>query len=80
MVHPDYDQQARGQQIGQNLRSLRDKKGIGLKKLAKKAGVSFIPLRNLEHGIVSSPNMEVLEKVADALEVSLEDLLGKENI
>ncbi len=61
--------------VGANLRRLRSKKGLSLERLAKQSGVSRAMLGQIELG-QSTPTINVLWKIALALEVPFSALLG----
>lgn len=61
--------------IGKNLRRLRNEKGLTQDKMAESAGISRVAYRNLESGH-SLPRASTLEALAQALEVRLVDLLA----
>jgi transcriptional regulator with XRE-family HTH domain len=63
--------------LGDNIRRVRTKKGIGLNKLASMAGISAGYLSDLENNKVQNPTMEKLKSIADALGVSLDRLTGE---
>jgi len=60
--------------IGARIRRFRDTQGLSLRALAREAGVSVGYLSKLEQN-VSSPTVEMLEKIADALKVGVSELL-----
>lgn len=53
--------------VGSRIRELRKKKGLTQKQLAEKVGVTANAITNYETGI-SSPKVEILYKIIDALE------------
>lgn len=61
--------------IGKNLRRLRNEKGLTQDKMAESAGISRVAYRNLESGH-SLPRASTLEALALTLEVKLVDLLS----
>jgi transcriptional regulator with XRE-family HTH domain len=63
--------------VGANLRRLRAKKGLSLERLAKLSGVSRAMLGQVELG-QSTPTINVLWKIALALDVPFSSLLGSE--
>jgi transcriptional regulator with XRE-family HTH domain len=63
-------------QLGTNIVYLRTQKGLNQKDFAAKIGVSQVSLSNYEHG-KQTPPLEMLVKIADALDVSLDDLCGR---
>jgi transcriptional regulator with XRE-family HTH domain len=62
--------------VGANLRRLRVKRGLSLERLARVSGVSRAMLGQIELG-KSTPTINVLWKVAQALDVSFSTLLGQ---
>lgn len=63
------------QQFGKRLRQLRRQKDLTQEKLAQEADISVEFLSNLERG-VNAPSFETLERLATALEVSVQDLFN----
>lgn len=61
--------------LAEQLRQLRSDRGLSLRELAEKSGLSNGYISLLENGRVESPSATVLGKLARALEVSLDDLL-----
>jgi transcriptional regulator with XRE-family HTH domain len=59
-----------------NLKKLRTKKGWSQEKLAREAGISYQTLIKIERGYVRNPKLETLIKLAQALGVSIDKLLG----
>jgi transcriptional regulator with XRE-family HTH domain len=53
----------------------REKRGWSREKLAAEAGISFQTVYRLEHGRL--PRVEHLVRIADALAVSLDELIGR---
>lgn len=58
-----------------NIKIIRKNKGWTQKKLAEKSKVSFSMISKLESGEKKNPSFETLTKIAEALEVSVNDLL-----
>jgi transcriptional regulator with XRE-family HTH domain len=56
------------------LREWRERRGYSLRRLANLAGVSFTTVHRIEAGRLS-PTIEMLSKLAAALEVDIHDLL-----
>ncbi|MBS9530831.1 helix-turn-helix transcriptional regulator [Wolbachia endosymbiont of Rhagoletis cerasi] len=65
--------------IAQKIRSWRLKRGYTLKDLADKTGINYHTLRRYEQGICGIPDEE-LQVIADALSVSLSDLLPRQKV
>jgi transcriptional regulator with XRE-family HTH domain len=61
-----------------NLVTLRKQKGWSQEKLAQEAGISYNTLIKLERKGIKNPKIETVIKLADALEVSLDELVGRE--
>jgi len=65
------------QTVGQNLRRLRTRRGLSLERLAQVSGVSRSMLGQIELG-QSAPTINVLWKIAQALEVPFSALLAEQ--
>lgn len=61
--------------MGSRIHRLRLDKGLSLSELADKADVAKSYLSNVERNIQSNPSIQFIEKMADALEVSIHALL-----
>jgi len=59
-----------------NLRKYRDKKGWSQEKLAREAGISYNTLIKIERGGIKNPKIETIIKLAKALSVSIDELVG----
>ena len=62
--------------LAENIKRLRIKKGLSQDKLAKLADVTLTTLVKIESGANDNPTIKTLKKIADALEVAIDDLLG----
>jgi transcriptional regulator with XRE-family HTH domain len=60
--------------FGVNLKMFRSEKNISQEELAKKVGIHPNHLSRYERG-QASPSIEVVQKIADALEVSIDQLV-----
>jgi len=67
-------------EFGERLRTLRKSRGMSLRDLATRADVSTSYLSDLERGTRGAPTAPVLERLADALGVSVDTLLGRESL
>lgn len=63
-------------ETGKIIASLRDKKGMSQTELADKSGVSRVMIGKYERG-EAIPSIDAAKKIADALEVSLDYLVGE---
>jgi len=61
-----------------NLKKLRNKKGWTQERLAREAGISYNTLIKIERGGIRNPKLETLIKLAKALSVSIDDLIGSQ--
>ena len=59
--------------IGERIKKIRKTQGGSLRGLAKAAGISVAYLSNIEKG-ESSPTVEVLQRIADTLNVPISEL------
>lgn len=57
------------------LRALRVKQGLTMAELAKRAEVTDAYIAQLETGARKNPSLEVLKRIARALDVSVTELL-----
>ena len=63
--------------MGQRLYELRSRRGLTQVGLARKADVTTAAVRNWEKG-KRTPSFDMAIKLADALEVTLDELAGRE--
>lgn len=63
--------------VGQNIKRLRDEKGLSLDKLSVLTDVSKSMLGQIERG-ESSPSINILWKIAQGLKIAISDLLQEE--
>lgn len=64
------------QNLAKNIARLRKAKGLSQEKLARLADVANNTLIKMESGENQNPTLETLKKVAKALEVSVDELIG----
>jgi transcriptional regulator with XRE-family HTH domain len=62
--------------IGNNLKKLRVKKGYSLEKVARLADLSLNTVIRIESGVNKNPTIDTLTKLANAFEVSVDDLIN----
>ncbi|MEI7750036.1 MAG: helix-turn-helix transcriptional regulator [Candidatus Moraniibacteriota bacterium] len=63
------------QNLSNNIKRLREAKGLSQEKLARLADVANNTLIKMESGENKNPTLETLKKVAKALEISVDDLI-----
>lgn len=61
--------------IGDNIRKYRKKLDISQDALSKRANLAFHTIAKIEAGATPDPRIETVKKIADALGVSLDDLM-----
>lgn len=61
--------------IGKNIKKLRQEKGISQDKLSKLADISLNTVVKLELDQSPNPTLETIQKLAKALDVSIDDLV-----
>ncbi|KUK66614.1 MAG: transcriptional regulator, XRE family [Parcubacteria bacterium 34_609] len=61
--------------IGKNIKKLRKQKGLSQDRLSKLADISYNTVIKLESGGITNPSIDTLQKLAKALDVSVENLL-----
>jgi transcriptional regulator with XRE-family HTH domain len=61
--------------IGENIKKYRNKLGISQDQLSKKSDLAFHTIAKIEAGSTPNPTIETVKKIADALGVSLDDLM-----
>lgn len=60
-----------------NLAKLRKERGLTQEGLARKANISYHTLIKLESGKIKNPKIETILKLSEALNISLDKLVGK---
>jgi transcriptional regulator with XRE-family HTH domain len=61
--------------LGNNIKKYRNKLGISQDVLSKKASLAFHTIAKIEAGATPNPTINTVKKIADALGVSLDDLM-----
>lgn len=62
--------------IAKNIKKIRKEKGISQDRLSKLADLSLNTIVNIESGNNPNPTIETLQKIANALNVSIDELLN----
>ena len=63
--------------IGKNIKGYRQEKGLSQDKLSKLADLSLNTVVKIELDESPNPTIETIQRIAKALEVSVDDLLKK---
>jgi len=61
--------------IGDNIKKIRKKRGLSQDNLARKANMPYATLIKIESNTVKKPSVQNVARIAEALEVRIEDLL-----
>jgi transcriptional regulator with XRE-family HTH domain len=61
--------------IGENIRKYRLQKDMSQDRLSKLADVAFHTIVKIESGETPNPTIETVRKIADALGISIDDLM-----
>jgi transcriptional regulator with XRE-family HTH domain len=62
-------------ELGKRIRKYRKKLGISQDTLSKKAGLAFHTIAKIETGATPNPTVDTVRKIADALDIGVEDLI-----
>jgi transcriptional regulator with XRE-family HTH domain len=62
-----------------NLVKIRKQKGWSQEKLAVESGISYNTIIKIERGGIVNPKIETVIKLAKALDVKIDELLGQPN-
>lgn len=76
LLHTSDANEEHSNEIGEQIRSERERRGISQKKLAEIAGVPAITLQQYERGVTKRPRIDQLSKIAQALGLSVDDFLA----
>jgi len=63
--------------IGKKIKYFRTKAGLSQQKLANNTDLSISAITNLEQGIAQQPTIQTMVKIADALNISIDELVGR---
>jgi len=63
------------QNLANNIKKLREAKGLSQEKLARLADIANNTLIKMESGENQNPTLDTLKKVAKAFDVSVDDLI-----
>ena len=61
--------------IAENIKKYRKKKGITQDRLSKLADITYNTIIKIESGATYNPRVETLKQIANALGVSIDDLM-----
>jgi len=66
--------------LSERIRKLRIKKGLSQEKLARLADVSYNTIVKIESSQSKHPTIQTVAGIAKALDISLDELVGKEEL
>jgi transcriptional regulator with XRE-family HTH domain len=61
--------------FAQNIKRLRKERGISQDRLSKMADISHNTIIKIESGGIQSPTIETAQKIANALKISIDQLM-----
>ena len=61
--------------LGGNIKKIRKKRNLTQDKLARLADISYTSITKIETGVIKSPSVQTVAKIAKALNVTLDDLM-----
>jgi transcriptional regulator with XRE-family HTH domain len=61
--------------LGQNIKKMRKKRKLTQDKLARIADVPYTSLTKIETGVIKRPSVQVVAKIARALNITIEELV-----
>jgi transcriptional regulator with XRE-family HTH domain len=63
--------------LADNIKRIRKKNGFTQEKLARLANISNNTLVKIEMGMAKEPTITTIQKLADALDISIDELVGR---
>lgn len=63
--------------FSKKIKELRGRTGWSQQRLAEKAGLSYNAITKIEQGAAKRPTIQTMIKIADAFEISLDELVGR---
>lgn len=66
--------------FGENIKKIREIKGLGLNELSRLSGVNASYISALERDEKKNPSVAILEKLANALEVNIDEIMKTETV
>lgn len=63
--------------LGEHIRNIRKEKGLSIRELARRSGVSNAYLSQLENGKTQNPSYEIIGKIAKGLKTNVAEILNE---
>ncbi len=64
--------------ISKNVKNQRKKTGLSQDQMARKANMSLSTYLKVENGVTPNPSIQTLVTIAEALDISLDELVGRD--
>lgn len=61
--------------IGKNIKKIRQQKKLSQERLARLTDISLNTLTKIESGFTKRPAIQTIKKIADALEMTIDELI-----
>ncbi len=61
--------------IGKKIKTLRNERGLTAEALARKADIPYTTLSKIESDVIKSPTLPTVIKIAEGLEITLDELI-----
>lgn len=65
--------------LSEKLKKIRAARNLSQEKVARESGIALSYYRSLEKGRYANPTLDILTKLSDVLEVSIDELAGREH-
>ncbi len=63
--------------LAKKIKELRKKKNWSQQKLAEKTQLSYNAITKIEQGAATHPTIQTVTKIAEAFEISIDELVGR---
>ncbi len=65
--------------LGESIKKIRKKRNLTQDKLARLADIPYTSITKIETGVIKSPSIQTVAKIAKALDVTLDELMREAN-
>jgi len=66
--------------LAKNVKKYRIDRGLSQDQMARKADMPYSTYLKIESGITTNPSLQTLVTIAEALEISLDELVGRKTL
>ena len=66
--------------LAENVKKYRIDRGLSQDQMARKADMPYSTYLKIESGITTNPSLQTLINIAEALEISLDELVGRKTL